>query len=255
MERRKRVRQILESKAFREELEQLILSEKQYGNESTNNLRVVVPIADLRGSEAAKYSLTERVLRNKLASLYRLVDLFSWSQGIGSHITLRLSPETEAVLLSPFGYLYHEVSASSLVKVDFAGNVLDAGTTGLGINDTEYQLHALIHRGRPDIRCIIHLHTPVVGAVAAMKCGLLPICHEAIVIGPVGYHDYKGTDLNDSEERESILRDLDRNKVSSVDSCHINVFKRIVNYQLHCKPCDISFAFSTHSLSVFEARN
>lgn len=70
-----------------------------------------------------------------------------------------------------------------------------------------YVLHSAIHEARPDVKCIIHLHTPVVAAVSSMKCGLLPICQEAMIIGPVAYHDYHGI-VSAVEEKESLVKDL-----------------------------------------------
>ena len=165
-----------------------------------------VPIADLKGNE--NYPKEERILRNKLASLYRLVDLFQWSQGIYNHITVRL-PGTEPpeILINPFGLLYHEITASSLVKINIAGDILDNGSTKLGINKAGYVLHSAIHNARPDVKCVLHLHTAVVSAVSSMKCGLLPICQEAMIIGPVAYHDYQGI-VSDEEERASLVEDL-----------------------------------------------
>ena len=111
------------------------------------------------------------------------------------------------ILINPFGLLYHEVTAGSLIKLNLAGDVLDQGSTNLGVNQAAYVLHSAIHDARPgknttitsaimsvfytDIHCVLHLHTAVVSAVGSMKCGLLPICQEAMIIGPVGYHDYQ----------------------------------------------------------------
>ncbi|KRY74749.1 Adducin-related protein 1, partial [Trichinella pseudospiralis] len=237
MERRKRVRQILESKAFREELEQLIQTERNQENSEdrlktlerlselilpqtylkhpslyTLKSQFVLPIADLRGSEATKYSKQERILRNKLACLYRLIDLFQWNEGIYNHISVRLANETDAMLINPLGLFYHEITASSLVKINMTGRIVDPGTTGLGVNEAGYVLHSAIYQARPDIRCVIHLHTPVCAAVAAMKCGLLPISQEAMIIGNVSYHDYSGIVVEDSE-RSTISCDLGANKV------------------------------------------
>ncbi|VDL86304.1 unnamed protein product, partial [Nippostrongylus brasiliensis] len=113
------------------------------------------PIADLpRGL----HSPEEARLRCQLASLYRLVDLFHWSQGIYNHITVRIPVDgRDEILINPFGLLYHEQSASTLVKVDLDGK---AG----------YTLHSAIHAARPDLRCVVHLHVPSVAAVSAMKC-------------------------------------------------------------------------------------
>uniref|UniRef100_A0A5S6QGI3 Class II aldolase/adducin N-terminal domain-containing protein n=1 Tax=Trichuris muris TaxID=70415 RepID=A0A5S6QGI3_TRIMR len=238
MERRKRVQQILESKAFREELEQLILSEKNQGSgvdrlktleqlsqlilpssparhPSIGAVRsvVILPIADLRGAEVSKFTKQERILRNKLASLYRLIDLFQWSQGIYNHNSVRMTTEGgDVVLTNPFGLLYHEITASSLVKVNFTGQILDPGSSGLGINDAAYVLHTAIYQARSDIRCIIHMHTPVVGAVAAMKCGFLPISQEALAVGTVSYHEYQGA-ANEDEQRSAVACDIGNSKV------------------------------------------
>ncbi|KAK5970075.1 Class II aldolase [Trichostrongylus colubriformis] len=167
------------------------------------------PIADLR---PGKYSPTESRLRCQLASLYRLVDLFQWSQGIYNHMTVRLPDKDNEILINPFGLLYHEQTASTLVKVDLEGKVLDPGNTDLGINQAGYTLHSAIHGARKDLQCIIHLHTPSVVAVSAMKCGLLPLCQEAMIIGEVAYHDYQGI-LVDPSERESLVKDMGSHNV------------------------------------------
>ncbi|CAJ0928009.1 unnamed protein product, partial [Mesorhabditis belari] len=164
-----------------------------------------LPIADLKGID--RFSRQEKILRNKLASLYRLVDLFQWSQGIYNHITVRHPSTLNEILINPFGLLYHEITASYLIKVDLDGEVLDQGATKLGINESAFKLHSAIHGARDDVHCVIHMHNAVVSAVSSMKCGLLPICQEAMVIGAVAYHEYQGT-LDDEKERQSIIEDL-----------------------------------------------
>uniref|UniRef100_A0A7E4UN83 Aldolase_II domain-containing protein n=1 Tax=Panagrellus redivivus TaxID=6233 RepID=A0A7E4UN83_PANRE len=248
MERRKRVQELLDSKDFCRELEHVVNQDPKVGdfaaqdlpepsmvtsrstflpsspsglsdvvlprsNMGSINLRSslanagsIVPIGDLRPVESM--SMEERIARTKLASLYRLVDLFQWSQGIYNHITVRIgSADPPEILINPFGLLYHEITASSLVKINLAGDILDSGTTKMGINSAGYVLHSAIHAARPDVRCVLHMHTAVVSAVSSMKCGLLPICQEAMIIGPVAYHDYQGI-VCDENERESIVRDL-----------------------------------------------
>ncbi|VIO86097.1 Adducin-related protein 1, putative [Brugia malayi] len=230
MERRKRVQEVLESKSFCRELEELIKQESEshksdpdhlktlqrlseltlpHGQIATSSLHnigvgAVLPIADLKGS--GSYTRAEKMFRNKLASLYRLVDLFQWSQGIYNHITLKL-PDSDELLINPFGLLYHEITASSLIKINLNGEIIDRGSTKLGINQAGYVLHAAIHKARPDVRCVLHMHTAVVSAISSMKCGLLPLSQEAMIIGPVGYHDYQGI-LDDESEMESIVKDL-----------------------------------------------
>lgn len=228
MEDRKRVSIVLNSEAFREELEQIIHEHMKAGNHPASlalqqitelllphsNLRnngirasPVIPILDIRGMESLGYSRQEKILRCKLAACYRLVDLFGWSHGIYNHITARINQEEEHFLINAFGLMYAELTASSLVKVDMQGEIVDSGSTTMGINKAGFTLHSAIHQARPDIRCIIHLHTPPVVAVSSMKSGLLAISQEALICGNISYHEYNGI-LVDQEEREKLSRSL-----------------------------------------------
>jgi len=231
MEQRKRVSLILNSEAFREELEAIIESQIKSGPHPASLIALqqiselllpnsktsggvakgvsssVVPVADIRGVDSLSYTKAEKMLRNKVASCYRLVDLFGWTQNIYNHITARLSQDTEHFLINPFGLLYHEVTASSLVKIDMQGEVLDPGTTSFGVNKAGFIIHSVIHAARPDIKAIIHLHTPAAIAISCMKCGLLPISQESLICGDISYHDYHGI-VVDEEERESLGKDL-----------------------------------------------
>lgn len=222
---------ILNSKVFREELERIIedqlregyhpasllalqqISELLMPNSRCNAGNVFkgtscgIPIADIRGMDSLAYSKGEKLIRCKLASAYRLVDLHGWSEGIYNHISVRVSRDLEHFLINPYGLMYHEITASSLMKVDMQGNVLEPGSTNLGFNTAGFTLHSAIHAARPDVRCIIHVHCPVVTAVGSCKQGLLPLSQEAALIGNVSYHDYKGV-LTDLQEREEIARNL-----------------------------------------------
>ncbi|XP_076064526.1 adducin 1-like protein hts isoform X6 [Oratosquilla oratoria] len=227
MERRKRVDAIMNSRLFREELEKIIecqIQEGYSGMQALQNIsemmgipasrvnafrsvQSVIPINDIRGMECLNYSKGEKLLRCKLAATYRLIDMHGWTQNIYNHCTARISQDQEHFLLNPFGMLYHEVTASSLVKVDMQGNVVDPGTTNFGVNVAGFMLHSAIHASRPDIKCIIHIHHPAVVAVSALKQGLLPLCQEAALIGEVSYHDYCGIFVN-VEEKEKLARNL-----------------------------------------------
>lgn len=99
-------------------------------------------------------------------------------------------PGTEYILINPFGLMYHEITASSLVKIALDGTIVDRGSTQFGINRAGYIIHTAIHEARPDIHCTIHVHHFAVAGVSAMKCGILPINQEAMVAGPVAYLDY-----------------------------------------------------------------
>merc|ERR1712226_1191615 len=149
----------------------------------------------------------KKLTRCKLAAIYRLLDMYGWTQGIYNHVTVRVSQETEHFLLNPFGMLYNEITASSLVKVDMQGNVVEAGTTNFGVNVAGFMLHSAIHSARPDIKCIIHVHTPAIVAVSAMKCGLLYLSQESCLLGDLSYHSYEGL-VVEASEKQSLAKDL-----------------------------------------------
>ncbi|XP_063166654.1 alpha-adducin isoform X3 [Candoia aspera] len=239
MEQKKRVSMILQSPAFCEELESMIQEQFKKGKNPTGllalqqiadfmtanvpnvypaapqggmtalnmSLGMVTPVNDLRGSDSIAYEKGEKLLRCKLAAFYRLADLFGWSQLIYNHITVRVNLEQEHFLIVPFGLLYSEVTASSLVKVNFQGDVVDRGSTNLGVNPAGFTLHSAIYAARPDVKCIVHIHTPAGAAVSAMKRGLLPISPEALSLGEVAYHDYHGILVNE-EEKALIQKNL-----------------------------------------------
>ncbi|XP_069488169.1 alpha-adducin-like isoform X4 [Ambystoma mexicanum] len=239
MEQKKRVSMILQSPAFCDELESMIQDQFKKGKNPAGllalqqiadfmtttvpnvypatpqggmaainmSLGMVTPINDLRGSDSIAYEKGEKLLRCKLAAFHRLADLFGWSQLIYNHITVRVSAEQEYFLIVPFGLLYSEVTASSLVKINIQGDIVDRGSTNLGVNQAGFTLHSAIYSARPDIKCAVHIHTPAGAAVSAMKCGLLPISPEALSLGEVAYHDYHGI-LVDEEEKVMIQKNL-----------------------------------------------
>merc|ERR1719189_916771 len=159
----------------------------------------VVPINDIRGIDAMAYAKGEKQLRCKLAAVYRLIDLNGWTQGIYNHVTARVSQDFEHFLLNPFGMMYNEVTASSLVKVNMQGEVVEEGTTNFGVNVAGFHLHSAIHSARPDLKCVIHLHTPNIVAVSSMKCGLLPLSQESCLIGDFSFHNYTGIVVEKAE--------------------------------------------------------
>uniref|UniRef100_A0A8C1N4V2 Alpha-adducin n=1 Tax=Cyprinus carpio TaxID=7962 RepID=A0A8C1N4V2_CYPCA len=203
MEQRKRVSMILQSPLFCCSFFIILLFQLKLNK----SLGMVTPVNDLRGSDSIAYEKGEKLLRCKLAAFYRLADLFGWSQLIYNHLTVRLNSEQERFLIVPFGLLYSEVTASSLVKINLQGEIVDRGSTNLGVNQAGFTLHSAIYAARPDIKCIVHIHTAAGAAVSAMKCGLLPISPEALSLGEVSYHDYHGI-LVDDEERVLIQKNL-----------------------------------------------
>lgn len=231
LEQKKRVTQILQSPAFKEELECLILEQQRKGNNPTGllalrqiadffmassvagfstsplSLGMVTPINDMYGVESTTLVKGEKLTRCKLASLYRLVDLFSWAHFANSYITARVSKEQDHILIIPRGLSFAEASASNLVKVNIIGDVIEQGSTNLRIDPAGFSPHAAIYSMRPDIRCIIHVHTPATAAVSSMKCGILPISQEALILGDIAYYNYQGS-LDDQEERRELQKAL-----------------------------------------------
>ena len=145
--------------------------------------------------------------RVDLAACYRLMDCYGMTDLIYNHITARV-PGTEHLLINLYGLLYREITASSLVKIDVEGNIVAKPDTDYLINKSGYVIHGAIHKARPDVSCIIHTHTRAGMAVAAMKCGLLPLSQTSIRFeGHIGYHDYEGPAV-DLDERERLVADL-----------------------------------------------
>jgi ribulose-5-phosphate 4-epimerase/fuculose-1-phosphate aldolase len=148
--------------------------------------------------------------RVNLAACYRLVSLFHWDDLIFTHISARVPGPEHHFLINPYGMLFDEITASSLVKVDLSGRkVLESAYE---INPAGFVIHSAIHAAREDARCVLHLHSLNGVAVSARKEGVLPVSQQSIfVLASLGYHDYEGVALND-DEKPRLVRDLgDRN--------------------------------------------
>uniref|UniRef100_A0A915D9I5 Class II aldolase/adducin N-terminal domain-containing protein n=1 Tax=Ditylenchus dipsaci TaxID=166011 RepID=A0A915D9I5_9BILA len=200
-------------------------------------VKPIIPIADIN-TKTTKYSEEEVDARNKLATLYRMVDFFQWSQGIYNHITLRLpnhtgDPTKSEILINPLGLLYKEMTASSLVKITHEGGVLDPGSTPLGINQAGFILHTAVHEAREDVACVLHMHTGACAAVSAMKCGLIVgLSQESMIIGPPAYHCYEGM-LSNEDEKKLIAQHLGDKKVIFLRNHGLAVCGATVEEALH----------------------
>ncbi len=196
---------------------------------------VLIPINDIRGIDTLNYAKGERLFRCKLASLFRIIDLYGWTTGLTNQASLRLSPDLEQFLVNPHGLLYHEVTASSLIKVNYSGNIVEQGTSTYGINKIGFSLHSAIFKVRPDIRCVIHINTQLVTAISAMKCGLLPISQEAISCGNISYHEFKGM-LEEEDVKNLLMNDLGPiNKVKSFQNKTLFLIRNLIITFLYCK--------------------
>jgi ribulose-5-phosphate 4-epimerase/fuculose-1-phosphate aldolase len=151
-------------------------------------------------------SAEDWAMRVDLAACYRLVDMFGWSDLLGTHISARVPGEENAFLINPYGLLFEEITASSLVKVDDEGNVLSP--TDYYVNPAGFVIHGAIHMARPEVACALHTHTQAGTSIATQKGGLLPLTQHALaVIAHVAYHGYEGI-ATDMSERERLVRDL-----------------------------------------------
>ena len=153
-----------------------------------------------------KVSDGEWQARVNCAALYRLVALYGWDDMIFTHISLRVPGPEHHFLINPYGFFFDEITASSLVKVDLDGNIVEP--TPHFINPAGFTIHSAIHAAREDALCVMHLHTDQGVAVSAQKEGLLPISQTAMIVREdLAYHDYEGVAL-DLDERERLVRDI-----------------------------------------------
>lgn len=144
--------------------------------------------------------------RVDLAAAYRLVALFRWDDLVFTHISARVPGRDNEFLINPYGLMFEEITASSLVRVDTAGNKLD--DTPFPVNPAGFTIHSAVHAARHDAQCVLHTHTLNGIAVAAQQGGVLPISQQSIfVLSSLGYHDYEGVALRD-DEKPRLVADL-----------------------------------------------
>ena len=158
------------------------------------------------GSLKGQVSEEEWKVRVDLAALYRLVALYGWDDMIYTHISARIPGPEHHFLINPYGMFFDEITASSLVKVDLEGKVLQE--TPYFINPAGFTIHSAVHAARDDAHYVMHLHSDQGVAVSAQKEGLLPLSQHALIVLPkLAYHDYEGIALN-LDERERLVHDI-----------------------------------------------
>ena len=144
--------------------------------------------------------------RVELAAAYRLVAHFGWDDLIFTHISARVPGQPDQFLINPYGMLFDEITASSLVKVNHHGEPVMA--TEYDVNPAGFLIHSAIHEGRPEVQCVLHTHTQYGVAVSAQEGGLLPISQQSIFpLARLAYHGYEGVALRD-DERPRLVADL-----------------------------------------------
>lgn len=150
--------------------------------------------------------MNEQQARVELAALYRLVALYGWDDLIFTHISMRVPGEDGHFLINPYGFLFEEITASSLVKVNLAGEIVSE--TGNFINPAGFTIHSAIHAARHDAACVLHIHSLYGVAVSAQKDGLLPLSQQSLLpLSSLAYHDYEGVALNE-DEKPRLVTDL-----------------------------------------------
>lgn len=159
-------------------------------------------IRSVRGQVPAE----EWAVRADLAAAYRAVALYGWDDLVFTHISARVPGPDHHFLINPYGMMFDEITASSLVKVDLEGRkVMDSP---FDINPAGFTIHGAVHEARADAKCVIHLHTVEGVAVSCQKGGLLPISQQSLFpLASVAYHDYEGVALN-PDEKARLVRDL-----------------------------------------------
>jgi len=171
---------------------------------------------DLAGdSRGHEMDPAEWEARCDLAAAYRLVAHFGWDDLIGTHLSARI-PGREEFLINPLGLMFDEITASSLVKVNLEGEILQQ--TEYSINRAGYIIHSAVHAAREDLHCVIHLHTQDGVAVSSTQEGLLPLNQSAMIIrAHLARHAYEGVATNE-EERERLVADLGNARAMLLDN-------------------------------------
>jgi len=155
-------------------------------------------------------SAEEWQLRVDLAACYRLVALYGWSDLVFTHISARIPGPEHQFLINPYGLMFDEITASSLVKVDQQCNKLIESP--FPVNPAGFVIHSAIHDARLDVGCVLHTHSRAGVAVSAQRCGVLPISQQStFVLASLGYHAYEGIAVRD-DEKARLQSDLANNK-------------------------------------------
>lgn len=166
-------------------------------------MNAVQPIEQL--DVQSQVSAEEWQTRLDLAACYRLIAMYGWDDVVFTHVSAKI-PGTEHFLINPYGMMFEEITASSLVKIDLQGNKLM--DSPYDINPAGFTIHSAVHEVRHDAGCVMHTHTNAGVGVSAQKNGILPISQQSIfVLSSLSYHDYEGVALND-EEKARLQADL-----------------------------------------------
>lgn len=157
-------------------------------------------------SKKDSVSAEEWQLRVDLAAAYRLIALYGWDDLIFTHISARIPGDEHHFLINPYGLMFEEITASSLVRVDQEANKINPDD--FDINPAGFTIHSAIHAVRDDAECVMHTHTAAGVAVSAQKDGLLPLSQQSLFpLASLAYHDYEGVALR-ADEKARLQKDL-----------------------------------------------
>src|ERR1700750_3241642 len=170
------------------------------------NPPVNAPAIKIVKSVREQVSAEEWQARVDLAACYRLTAMHGMTEMIANHISCRVPAEPHNFLYNPYGMLYQEIAASSLIKVDHDGNTV-FNASDYGVNAAGFVIHSAIHMARHDVDCVAHTHTPAGRGVAAMEAGWLPLAQTSMRFLHIAYHDFEGI-ADDVGERERLVADL-----------------------------------------------
>lgn len=188
-----------------------------------------------------KVSKQEWQLRVDLAACYRLIALYGWDDLVFTHVSARIPGPDHHFLINPYGMMFEEISASSLVKVDSqCKKLMDSP---FPVNPAGFVIHSAVHGAREDVGCVLHVHTVAGVAVSAQKHGVLAISQQStLVLASLGYHDYEGIALLD-DEKPRLVRDLGNNAflmlrnhgLLTVGATIADAFLLMFNFQRTCE--------------------
>ena len=187
-------------------------------------------------------SAEEWQMRVDLAACYNLVAHYGWDDLIFTHISARVPGPEHHFLINPYGMMFDEVSASSLVKVDLQGNKVMPSE--YEINPAGFTIHSAVHEARDDAKCVIHLHTKEGVAVSAQKDGLLAISQQSLFpLSGLSYHEYEGVALN-PEEKVRLVADLGETQFMILRNhglltCADNVADAFLNMFILQRACEV----------------
>lgn len=204
-------------------------------------------------SSSTTWTSEERKVREDLAAAYRLVALFGFEDSIWTHMSARVPGTHDQFLINPHGVLFRDVTASSLVKIDTNGKIIEE--TPYSVNEAGFTIHSAIHMSHPDAGCVIHLHTVAGVAVSSLECGIQPANQWSYQFhNRVAYHDYEGIAL-DLDERQRIIADMGDKRVLVLKNHGMLTVGRtiadtfILMRNLNCA-CEAQLAFQATGLPV-----